>query len=152
MHSLVNLSIVITSRVRFVFLVESNVHPLTSLPSLSSGCFRSFIHLTTYKPVMDNLPCEVIIYVLTAIDNMSHALLGRSRPPRSSKIRIPCGIECPSSNKFAFALFRMMSVLGHEPIHALVGHLCHAYNPVSLVFLPVCSLFCPWSPVEFRFS
>ena len=60
---------------------------------------------------MDNLPCECIIYVLTAIDNISHALLGRSRPPQLSKIRIPLfGIECPSFNKFAFALFRMMSV------------------------------------------
>ena len=141
MRSLVNLLIVITSRVRFVFLVESNVHPLTSLLSLSSGCFRSFIHLTTYNPVMDNLPCEVIIYVLTAIDNMSHALLGRSRPPQSSKIRISCGIECSSFNKAAFlALFRMLSVLEHKPIHALVGHPFHTYNPVSLVFLPVGSL------------
>ena len=60
---------------------------------------------------MDNLPCEYVIYVLTAIDNISHALLGRSRPPQLSKIRIPLfGIECPSFNKFAFALFRMMSV------------------------------------------
>ena len=90
---------------------------------------------------MDNLPCEVIIYVLTAIDNMSHALLGRSRPPQPSKIRISGEIECPSFNKTAFlALFRMLSVLEHKPIHALVGHPFHTYNPVSLVFLPVCSL------------
>ena len=62
---------------------------------------------------MDNLPCEVIIYVLTAIDNISHALFGQSFDcyPQLSKIRIPLfGIECPSFNKFAFALFRMLSV------------------------------------------
>ncbi|KAI5440983.1 hypothetical protein KIW84_010446 [Lathyrus oleraceus] len=122
MRSLVNLSIVITSRVRFVFLVESNVHPLTSLPSLSSGCFRSFIHLTTYNPVMDNLPCEFIIYVLTAIDNISHALFGQSFDcyHQQSKIRIPCGIGCSSFNKSAFALFRMFSVVIHLT----------TYNPV----------------------
>ena len=90
---------------------------------------------------MDNLPCEIIICVLTAIDNMSHALLGRSRPPQQSKIRIPCGIGCSSFNKIAFlALFRMLSVLEHKPIHALVGHPFHTYNPVSLVSLPVYSL------------
>ena len=111
--------------------------------------FRLIYPLTTYNPVMDNLPCEVIIYVLTAIDNMSHALLGRSRPPQSSKIHISCGIECPSFNKTAFlALFRMLSVLEHKPIHALVGHPFHTYNPVSLVFLPVCSLSWPCSPVK----
>ena len=68
---------------------------------------------------MDNLPCECIIYVLTAIDNISHALFGQSFDCflQQSKIRIPCGIECPSFNKFAFALFRMMSVLEHTPIH-----------------------------------
>ena len=62
---------------------------------------------------MDNLPCKCIIYVLTAIDNVSHALSGQSFDCflQQSKIRIPCGIECPSFNKFAFALFRMMSVL-----------------------------------------
>ena len=61
---------------------------------------------------MDNLPCEYVIYVLTAIDNVSHALFGQSFDcfHQLSKIRIPCGIECPSFNKFAFALFRMMSV------------------------------------------
>ena len=61
---------------------------------------------------MDNLPCEVIIYVLTAIDNISHALFGQSFDcyHRQSKIRIPRGIGCPSFNKFAFALFRMLSV------------------------------------------
>jgi hypothetical protein len=45
----------------------------------------------------------------------------------------------------------MMSVLEYKPIHALVGHLFHAYNPVSLVFLPSCSLLRPWSPVESDF-
>ena len=72
---------------------------------------------------MDNLPCEYIIYVLTAIDNISHALSGQSFDCflQQSKIRIPCGIECPSFNKIAFlALFRMLSVLEHKPIHALV--------------------------------
>ena len=60
---------------------------------------------------MDNLPCEYVIYVLTVIDNISHALFSRSLfLPQLSKIRIPCGIECPSFNKFAFALFRMFSV------------------------------------------
>jgi hypothetical protein len=75
--------------------------------------FRSFIHLTTCNPVMDNLPCECVIYVLTAIDNMSHALSGQSFDCflQQSKIRIPRGIEYPSFNKFAFALFRMMSVV-----------------------------------------
>lgn len=88
---------------------------------------------------MDNLPCEYVIYVLTAIDNISHTLLGRSRPPQLSKIRIPRGIECPSFNKTVFlAFFRMMSVLENKPIHVLVGHSFHTYNSVFLVFLPVC--------------
>jgi hypothetical protein len=39
---------------------------------------RSIYPLTTYNPVMDDLPCEGIIYVWTAIDNTSHALFGRS--------------------------------------------------------------------------
>ena len=86
------------SKIRFPF-AESNIHstPFVEIvalfaqfiPSESSlvypvvvgnDCFsfRLIYPLTTYNPVMDNLPCEYIIYVLTAIDNISHALFGRS--------------------------------------------------------------------------
>ena len=92
-----------------------------------------FYPLTTYNPVMDNLPCEYIIYVLTAIDNISHALFGwiLCLFPQLSKIRIPGGIEYTSFNKFAIGLFRMMSVLKHTPIHDS-GRFIHltTYNPV----------------------
>jgi hypothetical protein len=87
---------------------------------------------------MDNLPCEVIIYVLTAIDNISHALSGQSFDCflQQSKIRIPCGIEYPSFNKFAFALFRMMSVLEHTPIHDFGRFiLCQPTTRLWIIFL-----------------
>lgn len=64
---------------------------------------------------MDNLPCEYVIYVLTVIDNISHALFGRSLLLFSSRVRFVspfCRIECPSCNRVRFlALFGMMSVL-----------------------------------------
>ena len=63
-----------------------------------------FILQTTYNPVQDNFPCEYIIYVLTAIDNISHALSCRTLCllPQLSKICILYRIKYPSYKQVCF--------------------------------------------------
>ena len=121
-----NISHALFSR-SFVFLKSSKIRIPCGIecPSYKQVCFSSFLQddecfgtqtnsrfrsiypLTTYNPVMDNLPCESIIYVLTAIDNISHALFGwiLCLFPQLSKIRILYRIECPSYKQVCFSNF-----------------------------------------------
>ena len=71
------------------------------------------------------------------MNNMSPALLGQSFDCFLRRVRFVFLVESnvhPINKSAVLAFFRVMSVLEHKPIHALVGHLL--YTPVSLVSLP----------------
>ena len=78
---------------------------------------------------MDNLPCEYVIYVLTVIDDMSHALFSRSLVlPQLSKIRISlCNRMLILQIEFAFSALPLDDgCLGYVPNSHLVDHLLYA--------------------------
>ena len=104
---------------------------------------------------MDNLPCEYIIYVLTVIDSISHALSGL-KPfvlPQLSKIRIPF-VESNIHPVIEFAFSPLLDDECFGNIPQFTPWLVTYYMPsnrypwCSFLLLPIMT-FCPlWSQIS----